>query len=149
MKRGCRKETVYGRKRPLRTSLQASPRIRHGGIDRQQARSEPSGQLLLEPVTELLFPLARRKLLDTSPQFAEREHAEMQCFVGDFLEPRGNGRSWLRTRELGDDVGVDEITHRRTSRGGVRSRVKSSSTPLSGELRMKSMNRLGRFFRRR
>jgi hypothetical protein len=31
----------------------------------------------------------------------------------------------------------------------VRSRVRSSSTPLSGELRMKSMNRLGRFFRRR
>lgn len=104
---------------------------------------------MLEPVAQLFLPFSGRKLLDTSPQFPEREHADVQRLIGNLLEPIRHSLCGLRTRQLGDDIGIDQVAHNRTLRGELRSRVKSISTAFSGELRMKSTNRVAGFLSRR
>jgi hypothetical protein len=66
MERCSRKQAIDCGQRAFGSGLQTSPRVRHGGIDRQQPLSKPSRQLLLEPVAKLLLPFAHRQLFDTA-----------------------------------------------------------------------------------
>jgi hypothetical protein len=111
-----------------------SPLLRDGAIHGKNAVSmvmrEPS-----EPPFERsgLAGIALPDGLDTASDLPDDQHAEPEIFVGDRREPyRDTGIAMPSLAEFGQDVGVEQIAHRRTRRGRRRLRSKSSSVPTLG-----------------
>jgi hypothetical protein len=95
---------------------------------------EPRREIIVEPRADPPALLPMRQQLNTEPDLGKGQNAEVQrVFVGGF-EPRDDGGIRPRSGPFGDDVGIEQISHSSTSRGGSRGRSVSSLEPLSGDL---------------
>src|SRR6266404_3693073 len=78
------------------------------------------------------FGLFQHSALD----FSNGQRGDEQVIVGLFLHPREKGSGGIRSRDIADDVGVEQIArHRSTLRPVSCERVRSRSAPTSGERR--------------
>lgn len=75
------------------------------------------------------------ELLDSKPDFAERDFSGEKQFARLSSDELRDGSSRLRSAELRYDVGIEEPTpHRLTSRTGDLVVIRSKFTPASGDV---------------
>src|SRR5579862_8483372 len=122
----------------LAAGHQPSPFIGDRSIDSRDSPFESQGQDIPQPVVEPPAPGAGGQALDAVAKFGERYNAQEHLVLIDLGEPFDDTRVGPRSGPLGDDVRVEQKTHKSIDRRRTLERRSFNPEPPSGETSKKS-----------
>ena len=91
---------AFGGHGAARLREQSAPVVGHVGTKRHNARTEPVAQVVLQPKAQFLAALGLQHLLDAFANFAQRQCAQKQGFVGCVGKPVQHRRVGLRPNQF-------------------------------------------------